>query len=546
MAKRERGEDAGRRAGAQAKKEAKKERIGSRRGWAEVDEEDEEGAGGEERAEGRRPRLPNAEPRGEADGDNAGHPDAADAQDAGAGEDEELALFRGPARGEDDFCKGNILSIKVKNFMTFGSITLKPSPRLNLIVGPNGTGKSSIVCAIGIALAGEPRMLGRAADVRDFVQRGKEKGMVQIELRGACVGESITVERRIDVQNRSEWFLNGMPAKREDVRRVMKDLNIQVENLTQFLPQDRVCEFAGLSRERLLEETLKAVGDPQLSDEHKYLCEARGKIKQQEDACRASTETLGRLRKENEEIERDVQRLQQRQKLLDEAELMKKKGPWITCSELERSCEELQESVARLTEGRDQLHAREIRAREPPGACRRVKEAAEGQLSELTQRKRKLVARRERAEQEAEELGEKVRKLQSRANAARASERRREQKLQQSREEAERLEKEVQELPDLVHPSEKLVRRKRSLSRAADCDESLLRPTNWQVPLSAFLRCWRPPLSGLSLLWICRSPWAPRGERLGSSCRRRRWVSGTWSGSWAPTTKPCTRRTGGQ
>jgi len=158
--------------------------------------------------------------------------------------------------------RATYLAIKVQNFMTFGSITVKPSPRLNLIIGPNGTGKSSIVCAIGIALAGEPRMLGRAADVRDFVQRGKERGMVHITLRGARAGECIAVERRMDVQNKSEWLLNGMPAKREDVRRVMKDLNIQVENLTQFLPQDRVCEFAGLSRERLLEETLKAVGDP--------------------------------------------------------------------------------------------------------------------------------------------------------------------------------------------------------------------------------------------------------------------------------------------
>jgi len=34
-----------------------------------------------------------------------------------------------------------------------------------------------------------------------------------------------------------------------------------------------------------------------------------GRIKQQEDACRATTESLGRLQKENEEIERDVQRL---------------------------------------------------------------------------------------------------------------------------------------------------------------------------------------------------------------------------------------------
>jgi len=85
---------------------------------------------------------------------------------------------------------------------------------------------------------------------------------------------------------------------------------------------------------------------------------------------------------------------------------MNKKGPWITCTELEERCEEVQTIVARLTEGRDQLHAREMRAREPPGACRGVKEAAEAQLRVLRQRKAKLEQRREVAEQEAEQLGE--------------------------------------------------------------------------------------------------------------------------------------------
>jgi len=43
-----------------------------------------------------------------------------------------------------------------------------PGPGLNVIVGPNGTGKSSIVCGICLGLAGHPKLLGRAKEVGLF------------------------------------------------------------------------------------------------------------------------------------------------------------------------------------------------------------------------------------------------------------------------------------------------------------------------------------------------------------------------------------------
>lgn len=43
----------------------------------------------------------------------------------------------------------------MKNFLTYDKAELQPGPRFNLVLGPNGTGKSSIVCAIFIALGGD-------------------------------------------------------------------------------------------------------------------------------------------------------------------------------------------------------------------------------------------------------------------------------------------------------------------------------------------------------------------------------------------------------
>lgn len=70
------------------------------------------------------------------------------------------------------------------NFMTYTDVTVVPGPRLNLILGPNGTGapeharaplapsrrraagKSSLVCALCVGLGGAAKARARARPLR--------------------------------------------------------------------------------------------------------------------------------------------------------------------------------------------------------------------------------------------------------------------------------------------------------------------------------------------------------------------------------------------
>ncbi|CAI5966709.1 unnamed protein product [Closterium sp. NIES-65] len=260
-----------------------------------------------------------------------------------------VALPRAMPRGEDGFQPGNILLVQVKHFMTYASISARPSPRLNLIVGPNGSGKSSLVCAIGLGLGGEPKMLGRAAHVGEFVQRGERSAEISIVLRGDVAGEEVYITRKISIENRTDWLLNGHGVRRDQVQECMKRFNIQISNLTQARAvgnivkrfkccgahsealQDRVCAFAGMSPIQLLEETQRAVGDPQLSQQHAFL-------KDQQDALAtlhavsdmglewgllewtlvSHEEQLGKLQVANAQVEVDVEKVQRREAILKE------------------------------------------------------------------------------------------------------------------------------------------------------------------------------------------------------------------------------------
>ncbi|CAK9152288.1 unnamed protein product [Ilex paraguariensis] len=221
------------------------------------------------------------------------------------------------SRGEDDYLPGNITEIELHNFMTFDNLTCRPGPRLNLVIGPNGSGKSSLVCAIALGLGGDPQLLGRASSIGAYVKRGEESGHIKISLRGETE-EKITITRKIDTCNKSEWLLNGNAVPKKDVIEMIQRFNIQVNNLTQLTPV------------QLLEETEKATGDPQLSIQHCTLVDKSRKLKDLERVVETNRKSLDQLKALNAEQERDVERVRQREELLEKAEFMKKKLPWLT------------------------------------------------------------------------------------------------------------------------------------------------------------------------------------------------------------------------
>ncbi|XP_062523120.1 structural maintenance of chromosomes protein 5-like [Corticium candelabrum] len=81
----------------------------------------------------------------------------------------------------DSVC-GSIVRISMEHFVTYDSCTFYPGPKLNVVLGPNGTGKSSLVCAMCLGLAGSTSLLGRAREVGDYVKHGYDTASIELEL----------------------------------------------------------------------------------------------------------------------------------------------------------------------------------------------------------------------------------------------------------------------------------------------------------------------------------------------------------------------------
>eukprot|EP00803_Ostreobium_quekettii_P001868 evm.model.scf_333.6 EVM.evm.TU.scf_333.6 scf_333:84348-99607(+) len=244
------------------------------------------------------------------------------------------------------FKKGSLKRIKLENFMTYKKAEVVAKPSLNVILGPNGTGKSSLVCALCLGLAGRPKLLGRADNLRDYVLRGKKGGSVEVTISGGGEERDKTIRRELNSKdNTSTWTIDEKPATMAEVEKLKDRMNIQLDNLCQFLPQDRVVEFARLSPTDLLLETEKAIGNSRLCEQHKELMELGKASRLQRQNMAAIEKELAKAKQSQEHNGQDVENYELRQSLFETIEAAKAKKQWAEVHEREMRLEESREKL---------------------------------------------------------------------------------------------------------------------------------------------------------------------------------------------------------
>jgi len=227
--------------------------------------------------------------------------------------------------------EGKITKVKLINFVTYDYCEFNPGPNLNMIIGPNGTGKSSIVCGIALGLGGSTQTLGRAKDISDFIKHGTEKAIIEITLCHQKNGKpsNITIQRTLKRNtNSTSWKIDGKSYSQKDVLLLIEKFNIQIDNLCQFLPQDKVCEFAQMSSTELLNATLKAIGDKDLFTQYQELLKSQEHKNILQNNLDNQEKLLTRIKNQNEALEREVAKYKEREVILQNIRILEKQIPW--------------------------------------------------------------------------------------------------------------------------------------------------------------------------------------------------------------------------
>ncbi|WVW84511.1 hypothetical protein I302_106545 [Kwoniella bestiolae CBS 10118] len=226
-------------------------------------------------------------------------------------------------RGDDGYVAGSVVRIKMTNFMTYDHVEFRPGPHLNMILGPNGTGKSSIAAAIAIGLGFPPKVMGRANELKAYVKQGADQAMVEIELKGKRGKRNTVIWRKFNKEDeKSEWKYNGSTCTRREVLEYVQRFGIQANNLCSFLPQDKVAEFAKMAPEVVLKETMRAAGDPRLTNWHEMLVEKGAKSKEIGNTLEGHVNVRDRLKAQVDALAPDVEHVQEREAREMEAEIL--------------------------------------------------------------------------------------------------------------------------------------------------------------------------------------------------------------------------------
>ncbi|KAJ1510829.1 Structural maintenance of chromosomes protein 5 [Coelomomyces lativittatus] len=218
---------------------------------------------------------------------------------------------------EDDFPKGAIISIQVLRFMVYDEATFYMHPKLNMIIGPNGTGKSTVVCAIVIGLGSSPKLTGRGNELYDYVQNGHSKAVTNIKLSMGKGEPPVFIKRVLNkIRHSNDFFINKSKSTLAQVETLMKQLNIQVDNICQFLPQEKVSSLAAMDNVQLLHEVQLAAGSENMVQQHETLKELDEEIIGLDYNLSHLDEKIRIYKAKNDSIQAQYQNLQARLDLM--------------------------------------------------------------------------------------------------------------------------------------------------------------------------------------------------------------------------------------
>nr|XP_018914242.1 PREDICTED: structural maintenance of chromosomes protein 5 [Bemisia tabaci] len=227
--------------------------------------------------------------------------------------------------------RGVIVRISCKNFITYGEVEVCPGEHLNIIIGPNGSGKSTLVGAIILGLGGKPKLIGRSDDLSSYIKMGHKEATITIELHNPD-GKNDVIRRKITKDGKeckTSWMLNGEKVSQKRVEEVVRRCNIQVENLCQFLPQERVQDFAKMNMKELLESTQRSIEGGKLADQLDALKALRKEQTDLQKSLLSLTQNKESEVQRNLNLEGEVRNAEEREKLVKQLLTMKQKQAFL-------------------------------------------------------------------------------------------------------------------------------------------------------------------------------------------------------------------------
>ncbi|XP_053957144.1 structural maintenance of chromosomes protein 5 [Anastrepha ludens] len=208
--------------------------------------------------------------------------------------------------------KGKIKSVYCKNFVTYGECNFYPTEYLNVIIGPNGTGKSTLVAAIVLGLGGKPDLLSRSSSLGDYVKNGRDEAVIRVEIFRDTY-KTVIFERCFPRSGKSMYRIGEDNVSEKNYIAAITAFKIQIGNLCQFLPQDRVQDFAKMDPQKIFFNTISSVCSTETLSKFEELKQLRYNQTNHADDAKKKKEALEQLQAECNMLQQRLERYNEQQ-----------------------------------------------------------------------------------------------------------------------------------------------------------------------------------------------------------------------------------------
>lgn len=212
---------------------------------------------------------------------------------------------------------------------------------------PTGTGKSALTHAICLTCCGSIKSVGRSDETSEYVKRNSKDDISFCEVDLLRHDSIVTVRRYLSKDNStSKWALNNKPATQVEIKRLMASMNIDLNNLCSFMPQDRVGAFTQQSAKGILEKTLESIkssGERNLHQEQLELAEEQRTSQDRGREKDSQQSLVNNLQMQLDGMRSEVERIRQRALIEEKLKMFEVK---IVVKELQEGGKRLQDLQA--------------------------------------------------------------------------------------------------------------------------------------------------------------------------------------------------------
>jgi DNA repair ATPase RecN len=250
---------------------------------------------------------------------------------------------------------GTILKVRVTNFMCHQHLEVELGPRINFIVGENGSGKSAVLTALMVCLGTKKGAKERSdKGLKGFIREGSNFAKVEVSIRNVGNdafepqmnhGDVITVERTISASGSGSFKIRNKAGKeigssREMLLRMMDHFNIDVDNPIVVMTQDSSRQFLHSGKDT--DKYKFFVKATLLEDIQVKLQWIKEQVKEMDALIEAKEQELPTLQTNVENLEKEAESFQKMEEFVKEQEQWRNRLAWSEVYKVEKDMAELE------------------------------------------------------------------------------------------------------------------------------------------------------------------------------------------------------------